>query len=463
VGRYLTIAVPLGSRVVLDEVAVFAANSCPARTATSADQFPGTNCAAGAPLGAVCIHRCRLGTTQISGAGTSTCNGESWNDPPLVCGAPCGNLPVPVEGATCGSALYANNFTFPDSVASLALVDLSAAPPALGANVAVIDGTLQLNARRDCGGELTVAVGATAPAAWLTTFRWSARILPRANSRAGIVWKAQDAGNMLRFVLDTDSGLHAIQRLNWGAVFTLTTVYLPLQPGLWYTVTLDSVNTYSHQISVNGVPLVSTVDYSWSQGGRPGFYAQGAATFDDAEFSVDCTGSGFCQGLPGSQCGFVCPAGMTATGNTLYTCGGTAMVPTWSPAFNMLCTLTPPVFPTAVISVPENSLKNTPVGSPLQASSLAPGYSLLYTILAVYKWGNTTLTQPFPFYVDACTGQVKVLTTACAPAAGTPSSAPSAWTRATFRGARRRSRRRRAFLTWCTTPLTTSWCALRRW
>jgi len=72
---------------------------------------------------------------------------------------------------------------------------------------------------------------------------------------------------MLRFVLDTDSGLHAIQRLNWGAVFTLTTVYLPLQPGLWYTVTLDSVNTYSHQISVNGVPLVSTVDYSWSQGG----------------------------------------------------------------------------------------------------------------------------------------------------------------------------------------------------
>jgi hypothetical protein len=77
------------------EIMVFAANACPIRTATGATAVGGSVCS-GAGWGQVCMHECNPGWIPVSGDVSSTCNGEVWDKPALVCRPPCLDLAPPV-------------------------------------------------------------------------------------------------------------------------------------------------------------------------------------------------------------------------------------------------------------------------------------------------------------------------------------------------------------------------------
>jgi hypothetical protein len=66
----------------------------------------------------------------------------------------------------------------------------------------------------------------------------------------------------------------------------------------------------------------------------------------------------------------------------------------------MLCALSPPFFPSVTLSVPEGSPQNTLVGNPLTATISSPDYTVLFAI--------TGGVNASAFYVDSCSGQVKV-------------------------------------------------------
>ena len=99
-GRYATISAINNNALNIAEISVLAANSCPVRSATGAQQVAGSNCVAGAGYLAVCAYQCLQGYTQVSGAATSTCNGRQWDAPALVCTSPLPPLQAASTTAT---------------------------------------------------------------------------------------------------------------------------------------------------------------------------------------------------------------------------------------------------------------------------------------------------------------------------------------------------------------------------
>jgi hypothetical protein len=65
VGRYVTLVVPPGSVVAVNEIMVWANNSCPLRTAVNALPVAGAPCGPGARLGDQCAHTCNAGFVQV--------------------------------------------------------------------------------------------------------------------------------------------------------------------------------------------------------------------------------------------------------------------------------------------------------------------------------------------------------------------------------------------------------------
>jgi hypothetical protein len=422
-GRYLYIQVPPGQQIFVDEVVVWSNSSCPARTATNAVIVSGSVCAAGSPLGSTCSHTCLPGYVQVSGATSSRCNGEAWNDAPLNCQLVCNSLSPTTFGSSCTMGLYVNDFSLPTSNSTLALVSAAAVPmTSIGGFAVVSGGVLQLNAGKSSqGAEVVIVAYTSAVRAWSGSFSWSANVY-LTDDAAGLAWQIQDGQNMFRLSLNAATGVHELQRVFQGSITVMTTFSHAIAYKTWYPVSINSTQ-YTHNIYVGGRLLATVVDWSWT-GGWPGVYAASSAKFDNLAYNVDCTAAGACSGLTdGSKCTFGCPSGMIAAGPSVFTCSSamqsSGSTTPYTPAGLLTCTLPPPVFPTASISVAENSQKFAAVGAPLQASILTPGYSLIFIVKRVFKWGNTSIdrsVEAYPFFVDACSGAVAVATAACAPA-----------------------------------------------
>jgi len=84
----------------------------------------------------------------------------------------------------------------------------------------------------------------------------------------------------------------------------------------------------------------------------------------------------------------------------------------------MFCTLPAPTFLPATLFIVENSVKNANVGDPLVAFSSSPDYQVMFQILRTYatnhrtipNFNETLLRDNSQFWIDACSGQVKLRT-----------------------------------------------------
>ena len=158
-----------------------------------------------------------------------------------------------------------------------------------------------------------------------------------------------------------------------------------------FTVTADGPLISA---SINGIPAFTVYDNTLSSG-SVGLYAESQASFDDFVMSVPCVA---CEGASeGETCTLTPFPGVGVVGNTTMTCSGGVWAPPLPPVF----TLPVPVLAPMMLSVPEYSPVNTPVGPPLEAVGPVPDLQIGYEIVA-----NGTNTGAF--WVDQCGGQVRV-------------------------------------------------------
>jgi hypothetical protein len=154
----------------------------------------------------VCVQTCANGWTAVAGASNSTCNGQAWNDAPLVCQPYCVTRGVPNFTSACTQSLYRSNF---GALQSDVWADLTLLPPAMGPYLSVATGALLAAARPSAGDELIAVARSPILGAWRQGFKWSARMTPAGN-RLGLAFRIQDRANFYRAVIDPSQGLHSI-------------------------------------------------------------------------------------------------------------------------------------------------------------------------------------------------------------------------------------------------------------
>ena len=416
VGRYLYVLNGAGFALQLREVQVFASNSCPARTATQATQVPFSTCGAGAPYGSVCAHTCNAGYVPLSGAGTSTCNGDAWNDPPLVCVPVCPDLPAPDFAVACSQSIYSETFAAAGSVAN-AWVSLMENFPTLGPYLFWANSAMQINAPPGIFPLGIAAVTTSAAiAAWSGAYSISVNLFT--SDVAGLVWEEVDPQNFYRLNLDVVSQTYVVERMFMSAIYRLTVVFPgPGVPAIaantWIAVQV-SVDNGKFSVFINGNLLTTVSDTAIATStGQVGVSSHSSAQFDNFVFSTACPND--CSGATDqSKCTFTCASGLLAVGLSdsvggstgTRKCVASGAVASWVPApqvaggVDMYCTLAAPFFPAATLSVAELSPQNTLVGNPLTATITSPDYTVLFAITG----GANAST----FYIDSCSGQVKV-------------------------------------------------------
>ena len=408
-GRYVFLHAPQSLGVLnaadgqfnLAEVRVYASNSCPARGGVNVLTTTPTTCAGGIN-GDVCVETCAPGTASVSGVGVSYCNGDEWDQDPLVCSPVCPPVNPPPLSDTCTNTLFSESFPLGDEAGAMARWSTFGGPGQyFGTSWFVNDGMLSASTTLGCSDMLHAVYYSDKVVAYRGDFTLTAAV--STVDRAGLVWRAQDAGNLYRFYLDTTlpAGLHVLERVQNFVTTRLTDgVRLGVLPGSWHTVSVSVVGT-QFNISLDGTPLLSVVDGTFASG-YAGVFAGTKAQFDSVVYNVPCSGG--CSGaLAGETCAFTCHPGLIAAGPTSRTCMPSGV---WSPdllAAPLSCVVGPPTLLASTISVPENADRNALVGMPLLGSSGAPDYQLLYEIDA-----ETPLDPAIGslFYIDACSGQV---------------------------------------------------------
>jgi hypothetical protein len=407
------------------EISVFAFNACPIRYATGATELGGSICD-GAGWGQVCTHVCRQGWLPVSGATSSTCNGAVWDKPQLVCQPPCNDLPLPTYASTCAQTFFIDSFNIDGALSRMVslspwqqLLGIPSSAPPQGSKWFQIDGQIQASSEVSCVADMHLAIANAKINAYTGDFSLGARI--STGTIAGLFFVAQDNFNLMRMQFNTLLRTISIIRLVNGNPIVIDYQYSPLiTADVFHSVRVDVVSTMIN-VTFDGVLLISTTDNTYLLG-QAGFYAQSQALFDDLTYTAACAA---CSGLTnGDTCTFGCSAGLIAVGPVSRICRGTTSIATmaYSPPDSQpfFCTLAPPTFIPANLFVLENSLVNALVGDPLLAYSSSPDYQVQFSIQAVYAMGayqvpaanftQTSLVNQALFYIDICSGQVKLRT-----------------------------------------------------
>jgi len=421
VGRYITIRAPMLADAIsvtvglvdgymnMAEIRVFAANSCPPRSATNAQQVPGTTCS-NARYGSVCTHTCASGFVAISGAGTSICNGESWSEPELICAPECPTLTIPQYGSDVAvQTLVTESFDTPlvnvsDWYARLQTRFVSLEPNTQNWDDKwyAVNNVLQGSAGLSCDDMLLMAISATKVRNWRGDFTLSAEV--RTNDRAGIFFAAQDRSNMYLLYIDIITSTVILDRLVNGVAFRITDsiIKTTLRSDTFYKVEVDEVFGVMI-ISLDGEELTRTSDSTFTAG-YAGVYVQTYGDIDDVVYSIPVAS---CQGANnGELCDMECPLGLVSVGPTRRTCSLINNTMMWIPTVQsdpLSCTLNPPAFLASTISVPENVIRGTNVGNPLVATIDSPDYTITWKIDATFPTSSDGV-----FTIDSCSGQVKV-------------------------------------------------------
>ena len=89
---------------------MWAHNSCPPLTGVNTVVAPNSQCN-NAVYGSTCSMSCAGAAIPVSGSTTSTCMGQYWSSPPLVCQTPCDpSFAVPANVASVRSTLMSETF-----------------------------------------------------------------------------------------------------------------------------------------------------------------------------------------------------------------------------------------------------------------------------------------------------------------------------------------------------------------
>jgi hypothetical protein len=422
-GRYVTLHAPINN-IVATEFQVFTANACPPRTAIGATALGGAVCT-NAGYGQVCTHVCDAGSIPVSGSASSTCNGEAWDKPALVCAPTCPDLIAPPYSASCTQTLFTESFNLDGALTRFVSLDPyvqrvgfpTDSPPAQSTWFQ-LDGMLQASSLASCASDLHLVVASQRIYDWGSGFTLSARV--STSRRAGLVFRAIDKANLMRFYYDVETGVAAVERVVNGFPFIVSslTSYIFATPNIFHSVSISVLNSQIN-VTYDGNLILSTSDRTFLVGAA-GVYAQSSSLFDDLTFSVACQS---CTGMTDSTtCTFSCQDGLIAVGPLSRSCVGTVQPTSFSPPLGtapLYCTLPAPTFLPATLFILENSIKNANVGDPLVAFSSSPDYQVQFQITAAYQMGAYLNPPNFTrgiipdqtlFWVDACSGQVKLRT-----------------------------------------------------
>jgi hypothetical protein len=399
------------------EVRIYASNKCPARTGTNVitntpTACGGTNVTGGSVYGAVCVQSCPTGYTAISGSGIANCDGDAWDQPPLVCSPTCPVLQAPALIEKCTQFYFRDEFLTPLSLPSW----FSPSPRTQGIGMTWFapDGFLVASNSPGCNDQMLLLPQSAKIASYVGDFSLSASISPQGATQAGVVFFVDSlATSYMRFSLDASGlGRHKLERVIKGVVTLLTdSNEIVVLPNSRHDVLVNWVAaTGGINVTVNGKLIIALFDNTFSQG-LSGLFASTTANFYSFGFGVPCN-SGCANALAGEICVFTCQSGLLATGPTARTC--IAEKSTWVPSVvtnPTVCTVPPPVFYSTTLDVSEAAPKNALVGQPLVGYSIAPDYQLQWAILS--EDGGEPLLPPKPdisslFFVDSCSGQVKL-------------------------------------------------------
>jgi hypothetical protein len=412
------------SYINVAEIQVFAANYCPQRTAVGATQIGGSVCT-GAGYGQVCSFVCLPGWIVVSGGLSSTCGGDAWDDAPLVCAPPCPLLTPPTYVEQCQQTFVIEDFNIPGALnrfystnPTVERLALPADSPPQGSTWFQLDGYLQASAVLSCNSDMHLVSSSEKLYSNDQGFTISGSISTQ--TRAGMVFRAFDDANLMRVWFDVNLGYMAFERVQNGGVTLIADAFSSIfYPDVFHSMTVSVLNAEVN-VTVNGIQYISTSDKTFNFGAA-GFYAQTAARFDDFVYSSSCTS---CSGMTdGDICTFSCSEGLITVGPVARTCSGTVSLATvaYSPtveASPMYCTLAAPTFLPSTLFVLENSIRNANVGDPLVAYSTSPDFQVQFQILQTYatkaylipSFQSTLLPDNSLFWVDVCSGQVKVRT-----------------------------------------------------
>jgi hypothetical protein len=428
-GRYATFHIPGGGNDFINvmELQYFAANGCSQRTASGATQVGGSVCQA-AGWGQVCAHECLPGWVQVSGSESSTCTGTEWDEPSLVCLPPCPELLAPAYSDSCQQTLFSDDFNIDGSLARFVSltpqtqkVGFPGSAPPQKSKWFQIDAQVQASSYVSCESDLNLAIASNRISTYDGGFTLQASVSTQ--TVAGLFFHALDDLNMMRFWFDARLQYGRLERLvaNKPLLIADASSFL-FTAGAFHTVSI-SVQGALINVTFDGQLVLSSADGTFIVGAA-GLYAQSSATFDNLVFASSCAS---CRSMTdGDVCTFRCQPGLLSVGPVSRTCAGRTSIASmaFSPdllARPLLCTLPAPSFPSAVtLLVVENSVKNALVGDPLAVTSAAPDYQLLFQVTHVYAMGAygvapSNFTQALVpnqalFYIDACSGQVKLRT-----------------------------------------------------
>jgi hypothetical protein len=425
-GRYAIFQVPNSpdSWLNVAEIQVFAANYCPQRSAVGATQIGGSVCT-GAGYGQVCSFVCLPGWIIVSGGLSSTCGGDAWDDAPLVCAPPCPLLAPPTYTETCQQTFVVEDFNVPGALnrfystnPTVERLALPADSPPQGSTWFQLDGYLQASAVLSCNSDLHLVSSSEKLYSNDQGFTITGSIATQ--TRAGMVFRAFDDANLMRVWIDVVLGYMALEKVQNGKVTLIADAFSSVFfPDVFHSMAVSVLNA-NVNISVNGIQYIVTADKTFNFGAA-GFYAQTSARFDDFVYSSSCTS---CSGMTdGDVCTFSCSEGLITVGPVARTCTGIVSLDTvaYSPSVDanpMYCTLAAPTFLPSTLFVLENSVKNANVGDPLVAFSTSPDFQVQFQILQTYaskayltpSFNETLLPDNSLFWVDVCSGQVKVRT-----------------------------------------------------
>jgi hypothetical protein len=406
------------------EIQIFAANYCPPRTAVGATQIGGSVCT-GAGYGQVCSFVCLPGWIVVSGGLSSTCGGDAWDDAPLVCAPPCPLLAPPTYVEQCQQTFVIEDFNIPGALnrfystnPSVERLALPADSPPQGSTWFQLDGYLQASAVLSCNSDMHLVSSSEKLYSNDQGFTITGSIATQ--TRAGMVFRAFDDANLMRVWIDVVLGYMALERVQNGRVTLIADAFSSVFFPDVFNIMVVSVLNANVNVSVNSIQYISTSDNTFNFGAA-GFYAQTSARFDDFVYSSTCAS---CSGMTdGDVCTFSCSEGLITVGPVARTCTGTVSLATvaYSPSVTsspMFCTLAAPTFLPATLYIVENSIRNANVGDPLVAYSSSPDYQVLFQILRTYAtnhrtipdFNETLLPDNSQFWIDACSGQVKLRT-----------------------------------------------------
>jgi hypothetical protein len=240
-----------------------------------------------------------------------------------------------------------------------------------------------------------------AVASYTSTF--TASTVVSTTDAAGLIFFASSDGTTYYGVtLNATAGVVALQR--WSSFVLTSLASAPvdfLLPSAFYAISVTYSAGGIMAVSINGLAVFTVSDIIVSPGGFVGLYAATSAMFRSLSFVVPCSIGTCSQTLSRGVCQFACPTGFLPSSNGTLTCNldPSGQSASWSGS-PLTCILPPPVFYGAYITTPESQSTGTIIGD-LVATSSSPTAVVLFSILS----GNTNGA----FWINSCSGQIKVL------------------------------------------------------